>query len=157
LSGEPDAELAEEFWPAIQSIHTLVRKFEETPYLFYNEYDGQRFLHHPLIRQEQFNRTYTTRNGKDTCLVHDEYPSPGNLRLDLVVLARYIVLGCRCVIIYILLGASQGLKYLALPLLFPNLYLTGSIALRVLFASPAPLMNTDTFAFCPMNFSFNVS
>lgn len=79
--------MGEEFWSLIyDSIRALVSKFEETPYFFYKEYDAQRFLYHLLISNEQFRKIYSTRDGKNTCLVHGEYPSSGNLPLDLVVL-----------------------------------------------------------------------
>ena len=72
--------------PIYEGIRALVSKFEEAPYFFYKEYDAQRFLYHLLISNEQFSKIYSTRDGKNTCLVHGEYPSSGNLPLDLVVL-----------------------------------------------------------------------
>lgn len=82
-----DNQSTEDFWLIIErSIRILVAEFEETPYFFYKEYDAQRFLYHLLISEQQFKRIYKTRDGKDTCLVHGEYPSSGNLPLDMVVL-----------------------------------------------------------------------
>ena len=39
--------------------------------------------------KEPFTKNYKTMDGKNTCLVHTEYPSYGNLPLDLVILEPF--------------------------------------------------------------------
>ena len=78
------------FWGAIlRCIRGLVERFEESPYFFYKESDAKCYLYQLLIGEEQFRKYYKTADGKDTCLVHTEYPSSGNLPIDLVVLDPY--------------------------------------------------------------------
>ncbi len=67
-------------------IKGLVEKFEESPHFFYKESDSKCYLYHLLISEGQFKEWYNTKDEKKTCLVHTEYPSYGNLPIDLVIL-----------------------------------------------------------------------
>lgn len=79
--------MEQSFWKAIhRCIYGLVKKFEESPYFFYKESDAKCYLYHLLVSEEQFKKYYKTMDGRNTCLVHTEYPSSSNLPIDLVVL-----------------------------------------------------------------------
>lgn len=87
MSKTTDSELEKVHWEVIhQSIHNLIKKFEESPHFFYKESDAKCYLYHLLISKEYFTKHHKTKDGKYTCIVHTEYLSNGGLPLDLVIL-----------------------------------------------------------------------
>jgi len=75
------------FWEAIhRCLHGLVKKWEESRYFFYKESDAKSYLYHLLISEERFQRNYATKDSKNTCLVHTEYPSSRRFPIDVAIL-----------------------------------------------------------------------
>jgi hypothetical protein len=66
------ARLVAEFESAIKS---LVRRFRNHPYAFYTETDMHCYLYHRLYAGGALNGLYKTAEGRDTILLHKEYPT----------------------------------------------------------------------------------
>lgn len=69
-----------------QCIEKLVERFEQNPHFFYSESDVKCYLYHLLALEDALQGNYLTRDKKQTCLVHTEYPSVYRYLVDLVVL-----------------------------------------------------------------------
>ncbi len=64
--------LVPEFEAAIRS---LVRRFRTHPYAFYTETDMHCYLYHRLYSGGLVNGLYRTSDGRETILLHKEYPT----------------------------------------------------------------------------------
>jgi hypothetical protein len=69
----PSSEVLAEIFKA--AIKSLVRRFRNHPYVFYTESDMHCYLYHRLYSGGLANGLYRTRDGKDTILLHKEYPT----------------------------------------------------------------------------------
>jgi hypothetical protein len=58
-----------------KAIKGLVHRFRNHPYVFYTETDMHCYLYHRLYRGGLINGLYTTAEGRDTILLHKEYPT----------------------------------------------------------------------------------
>ena len=68
----PPSVLVPKFEAAIKS---LVRRFRTHPYAFYTETDMHCYLYHRLYSGGLENGLYRTVDGRDTILLHKEYPT----------------------------------------------------------------------------------
>src|SRR5687767_1025383 len=68
----PASVLVPKFEAAIKS---LVRRFRTHPYAFYTESDMHCYLYHRLYCGGLENGLYRTSDGRDTILLHKEYPT----------------------------------------------------------------------------------
>lgn len=57
------------------AIKSLVRRFRNHPYAFYTETDMHCYLYHRLYSGGLVNGLYKTMEGRDTILLHKEYPT----------------------------------------------------------------------------------
>lgn len=57
------------------AIKSLVRRFRNHPYAFYTETDMHCYLYHRLYSGGVANGIYQTADGRDTILLHKEYPT----------------------------------------------------------------------------------
>jgi len=57
------------------AIRSLVRRFRTHPYAFYTETDMHCYLYHRLYAGGLVNGLYRTAEGRDTILLHKEYPT----------------------------------------------------------------------------------
>ena len=57
------------------AIKSLVRRFRNHPYAFYTETDMHCYLYHRLYSGGLLNGLYRTIEGRDTILLHKEYPT----------------------------------------------------------------------------------
>lgn len=57
------------------AIRSLVRRFRTHPYAFYTETDMHCYLYHRLYEGGLVNGLYRTAEGRDTILLHKEYPT----------------------------------------------------------------------------------
>jgi hypothetical protein len=57
------------------AIKSLVRRFRTHPYAFYTETDMHCYLYHRLYSGGLVNGLYRTIEGRDTILLHKEYPT----------------------------------------------------------------------------------
>jgi hypothetical protein len=57
------------------AIKSLVRRFRNYPYAFYTETDMHCYLYHRLYTGGMANGIYPTADGRDTILLHNEYPT----------------------------------------------------------------------------------
>jgi len=79
-SAAPSAEvLVPKFEAAIKS---LVRRFRNHPYAFYTETDMHCYLYHRLYADGLENGLYRTVEGRDTILLHKEYPTVARYSRD---------------------------------------------------------------------------
>jgi hypothetical protein len=58
-----------------EAIKSLVRRFRTHPFAFYTESDMQCYLYHRLFAGGFVNGLYRTTEGRDTILLHKEYPT----------------------------------------------------------------------------------
>lgn len=57
------------------AIKSLIRRFRNHPYAFYTETDMHCYLYHRLYTGGIVNGLYRTLEGRDTILLHKEYPT----------------------------------------------------------------------------------
>jgi hypothetical protein len=57
------------------AIRSLIRRFRNHPYAFYTETDMHCYLYHRLYAGGLVNGLYSTVEGRDTILLHKEYPT----------------------------------------------------------------------------------
>jgi len=57
------------------AIKSLVHRFRNHPYAFYTETDMHCYLYHRLYTGGLLNGLYRTSEGRDTILLHKEYPT----------------------------------------------------------------------------------
>lgn len=72
LKRHPQEVLVPQFESAIRS---LIRRFRNHPYAFYTETDMHCYLYHRLYAGGLVNGLYRTVEGRDTILLHKEYPT----------------------------------------------------------------------------------
>jgi hypothetical protein len=77
----PEAPLPEVLVPKFEAaIKSLVRRFRTHPYVFYTETDMHCYLYHRLYSAGLENGIYRTAEGRDTILLHKEYPTVARYR-----------------------------------------------------------------------------